>query len=111
MKRLGYMLLGFTMLAVYACSQSHSVAPKTVAVSTPRLAIPAGDASIVGTCKAKDGTVLPGGTVLIRDGAGHERTTITDAQGVYAFHLIVPGKCTVWWQLAGYGSATRVITV
>lgn len=111
MKRLSYMLLGFTTLVVLACSQSHSVAPKAVAVNPPRLQVPVGDASIVGTCKAKDGTVLPGVTVLIRDGSGHERTATTDAMGRYAFHMIVPGKCTIWWQLAGYGSSTRIIRV
>lgn len=111
MKRLSHMLLGFTML-IAACSQSHATAPRTAMINaTPPPPILAGDASLVGFCKAKDGSVLPGVIVAIRDGAGHQQTAVTDAQGRYAFRMILPGKYTVHWVLAGYGTTTRVVTV
>jgi Ca-activated chloride channel homolog len=111
MKRLSYMLLDFTMLGVLACSQSHTT-PNTGALNTPPPpTVLAGDAAIVGTCQAKDGTALPGVTVMIRDNAGHGQTVVTDAQGRYAFRMILPGKYIVRWELAGYGSARRVVTI
>ena len=112
MKRLSHMLLGFTMLIASACSQSHAAAPVMALINaTPPPPILAGDASLVGFCKAKDGSVLPGVTVAIRDAAGRQQTAITDAQGRYAFRMILPGQYTIRWQLAGYGTATRVLTV
>src|SRR5260221_2255325 len=110
MKRLSYMLLGFTMLAVAACSQSHT-APKTVAINTPLPAVLTGDAAIVGTCLARDRSVLPGVTVTISDNAGHSQTAVTNAQSGYAFRMILPGKYSVRWELVGYGMATRLVTI
>jgi Ca-activated chloride channel family protein len=103
------MLLGFTMLAAFACSQSQT-APKTVAVSTPPPVL-TGDAAIVGTCRARDHSVLPGVTVMIKDSAGHVQATITNAQGGFAFHMIQPGAYKVRWELAGYGTTTRALTI
>jgi Ca-activated chloride channel family protein len=112
MKRLSHMLLGFTMLIASACSQSRATAPVTAMINaTPPPPILAGDASLVGFCKAKDGSVLPGVTVAIRDGAGHQQTAVTDVQGSFAFRMILPGQYTIRWELAGYGTATRVVTV
>src|SRR5258708_11364803 len=111
MERIRPRLLGFTMLIASACSQSHATAPVTAMISaTPPPPILAGDASLVGFCKAKDGSVLPGVIVTIRDAAGHQQTEVTDAQGSYAFRMILPGQYTILWELAGYGLATRVLT-
>jgi Ca-activated chloride channel homolog len=110
MKRLSYMLLSFTMVTVLACSQSHT-APKTVAVNAALPPIVAGDAAIVGTCQARDGSVLPGVIVMINDNAGHGQNTVTDSQGRYFFRMILPGEYVVRWELAGYGTARRVVRV
>src|SRR5260221_13145628 len=112
MKRLGHILLGFPMLIASACSQSPAAAPVTAMINaTPPPPILAGDASLVGFCKAKDGSGLPGVTVTIRDAAGHQQTEVTDVQGSFAFRMILPGQYTIRWELAGYGTATRVVTV
>jgi hypothetical protein len=62
--------------------------------------------NIFGTTQAKDGSVLPGVTVVLTGVAAPE-TFITDAQGKFRFLNLSPGSYTVKAELAGYGSATR----
>src|SRR5438874_2821249 len=62
--------------------------------------------NIYGKVQAKDGSVLPGVTVVLT-GVAAPQTTITDAQGDFRFLSLSPGTYSVKAELAGYGSATR----
>jgi Ca-activated chloride channel family protein len=107
MKRFVLVLL---VLSFMACSQSK-VASQFAAPQPPAPPIPAGDASVTGVCQAKDGSVLPGVSVYLSDAQGHANGTVTDSQGRFAFRMVTPGQYTILWNLAGYGHATRVVTI
>ena len=62
--------------------------------------------SIYGKVQAKDGSVLPGVTVTLT-GIGAPQTAVTDAQGLFRFPNLSPGKYTIKGELSGYGTATR----
>jgi hypothetical protein len=62
--------------------------------------------NIYGKVQAKDGSVLPGVTVVLT-GVGAPQTTYTDTQGNYRFLNLSPGVYSVKAELAGYGTATR----
>src|SRR5437660_4791845 len=63
--------------------------------------------NIYGKVQAKDGSVLPGVTVVLT-GFGAPQTTVTDAQGNFRFLNLSPGAgYTLKAELAGYGTATR----
>jgi hypothetical protein len=63
--------------------------------------------NIYGKVQAKDGSVLPGVTVVL-SGFGAPQTAVTDAQGNFRFLNLSPGAgYTLKAELAGYGTATR----
>jgi hypothetical protein len=62
--------------------------------------------NIYGKVQAKDGSVLPGVTVVLT-GMGAPSTTVTDAQGNFRFINLSPGTYSLKAELAGYGTATR----
>jgi hypothetical protein len=67
--------------------------------------------NIYGKVQAKDGTALPGVTVVL-SGVGAPQTAISDAQGDVRFISLSPGTYTLKADLAGYGTSTRAgITV
>ncbi len=102
-------LFCLVLIAVFAAACSHThVPPPAEEVLVP---IPAGDANVLGVCQARDRSLLPGVTVLIRDGAGHANRCVTDAQGRYQFMSLQPGRYTIRWQLEGYGYLVRTVTL
>jgi hypothetical protein len=62
--------------------------------------------NIYGKVQAKDGSVLPGVTVMLT-GVGAPQTTVSDAQGNFRFLNLSPGTYSIKAELAGYGTATR----
>src|SRR5438105_14623624 len=62
--------------------------------------------NIYGKVQAKDGSVLPGVTVILT-GVGAPQTTVTDADGNFRFISLSPGAYSLKAELAGYGTATR----
>jgi hypothetical protein len=62
--------------------------------------------NIYGKVQAKDGSVLPGVTVVLT-GVGAPQTQVTDGQGNFRFINLSPGTYTLKAELAGYGTATR----
>src|SRR5207244_5909648 len=90
--------IAFVLLLLVACS--HATPPPT----DTQLPMPG---LISGTVIAKDGSVLPGVTVTL-DGRA---TTVTDAQGGFRFLSTPPGEHFVVAELAGYGRATRIVTI
>lgn len=68
---------------------------------------PGAASAIRGDVVAKDGSVLPGVTVTLDKSA----TTVTDANGTYAFPNVTPGRHSVTATLAGFGSMTRIVDV
>ena len=62
--------------------------------------------NIYGKVQAKDGSVLPGVTVVLT-GVGAPSTQITDSQGNFRYLNLSPATYTLKAELAGYGSATR----
>jgi hypothetical protein len=62
--------------------------------------------NIYGKVQAKDGSALPGVTVVLT-GVGAPQTTVTDAQGNFRFLSLSPGTYSLKAELAGYGTATR----
>src|SRR5213594_123815 len=62
--------------------------------------------NIYGKVQAKDGSVLPGVTVVLT-GVGAPQTTITGPQGEFRFLSLSPGTYSLKAELAGYGTATR----
>jgi hypothetical protein len=62
--------------------------------------------NIYGKAQAKDGSVLPGVTVVLT-GMGAPQTTVTDGQGNFRFLNLSPGTYTLKAELSGYGSAIR----
>src|ERR1700730_8799629 len=62
--------------------------------------------NIYGKVQAKDGSVLPGVTVVLT-GVGAPQTTVTDSQGNFRFINLSPGTYSLKADLAGYGNATR----
>src|SRR5438093_5575989 len=62
--------------------------------------------NIYGKVQAKDGSVLPGVTVVLT-GVGAPMTTITGPQGEFRFLSLSPGTYSLKAELAGYGTATR----
>src|SRR5438034_7552943 len=63
--------------------------------------------NIYGKVQAKDGSVLPGVTVVLT-GFGAPQTAVTDAQGNFRFLNLSPGAgYSLKAELAGYGTATR----
>ncbi|HEX3579836.1 MAG TPA: carboxypeptidase regulatory-like domain-containing protein [Thermoanaerobaculia bacterium] len=67
--------------------------------------------NIYGKVQAKDGSALPGVTVVL-SGVGAPQTAISDAQGDFRFISLSTGTYTLKADLAGYGTSTRAgITV
>src|SRR2546423_5067325 len=62
--------------------------------------------NIYGKVQAKDGSVLPGVTVVLT-GVGAPKTTVTDAQGNFRFISLSPGAYSLKAELAGDGTAPR----
>src|SRR5436190_23549099 len=62
--------------------------------------------NIYGKVQAKDGSLLPGVTVMLT-GVGAPQTVVTDNQGNFHFLSLSPGMYTIKAELAGYGVATR----
>ncbi|HXH38180.1 MAG TPA: carboxypeptidase regulatory-like domain-containing protein [Thermoanaerobaculia bacterium] len=62
--------------------------------------------NIYGKVQAKDGSALPGVTVVLT-GVGAPQTSISDAQGDFRFIGLSPGTYTLKADLAGYGTSTR----
>ena len=62
--------------------------------------------NIYGKVQAKDGSVLPGVTVILT-GVAAPTTTVTGPQGEFRFLSLSPGTYSLKAELAGYGSATR----
>jgi len=62
--------------------------------------------NVYGKVQAKDGSVLPGVTVVLT-GVAAPQTTYTDAQGNFRFLNLSPGTYSLKAELAGYGTATR----
>src|SRR5437867_12043507 len=62
--------------------------------------------NIYGKVQAKDGSVLPGVTVVLT-GVGAPMTTITGPQGEFRFLSLSPGTYSLKAELGGYGTATR----
>jgi hypothetical protein len=92
--------IALVLLLLVACSHATPPPPpQDTQLQMPGL--------IRGTVIAKDGSVLPGVTVVL-DGRA---MTVTDAQGGFRFLSVPPGKHAVVAQLAGYGQGTRVVTI
>ena len=67
--------------------------------------------NIYGKVQAKDGTALPGVTVVLT-GVGAPQTQISDASGDFRFINLSPGSYSLKAELANYGTSTRAgITV
>src|SRR5437867_8104311 len=62
--------------------------------------------NIYGRVQAKDGSLLPGVTVILT-GVGAPQTAITDPQGNFRFLNLAPGTYSIKAELSGYGTATR----
>src|ERR1700730_18312362 len=62
--------------------------------------------NIYGKVQAKDGSVLPGVTVVLT-GVGAPQTNVTDSQGLFRFINLSPGQYSIKAELSGYGTATR----
>jgi len=62
--------------------------------------------NIFGKVQAKDGTALPGVTVVLT-GVGAPATFVTDSQGAFRFLNLSPGTYALKAELAGYGATTR----
>ena len=62
--------------------------------------------NIYGKVQAKDGTALPGVTVVLT-GVGAPQTQISDASGDFRFINLSPGSYSLKAELANYGTSTR----
>src|SRR5437879_7318188 len=62
--------------------------------------------NIYGKVQAKDGSALPGVTVMLT-GVGAPQTTVSDGLGNFRFLSLSPGTYSIKADLAGYGVATR----
>jgi len=62
--------------------------------------------NIYGHVQAKDGSMLPGVTVVL-SGVGAPQTFVTDATGAFRFVNLSPGTYQLKAELAGYGTSTR----
>jgi len=62
--------------------------------------------NIYGKVQAKDGTALPGVTVVLT-GVGAPQTFVTDSQGNFRFPNLSPGSYSLRAELAGYGTSAR----
>jgi hypothetical protein len=62
--------------------------------------------NIYGKTVAKDGSVLPGVTVMLT-GVGAPMTTVSDEQGNFRFPNLSPGSYTLKAELSGMGTTTR----
>ncbi|HEV2722666.1 MAG TPA: von Willebrand factor type A domain-containing protein [Thermoanaerobaculia bacterium] len=93
--------IAFVLLLLVACT--HTTAPppppQDSTLQTPGL--------IRGAVIAKDGSPLPGVTVSL-DG---RQAAVTDARGSFTFLSAPSGKHTLRAELAGYGTATRSVTI
>jgi len=91
------------LLLLIACTH----APQPSLVQTAQLLPPGADSAIRGFVTAKDGSALPGVTVIL-DG---KDATVSDANGAYAFLHVLPGNHSVRAELAGYGTSAYSVTV
>ena len=94
--------LVLVLLVLVACTDVRRIVQPPVQY-TP---IPAGNAAVMGKVQAKDGTTLPGVTVMLIKGT-NVQTFVTDVQGNFRFIAIQPATYTLKAELAGYGTATR----
>ncbi|MGZ7031790.1 MAG: carboxypeptidase regulatory-like domain-containing protein, partial [Thermoanaerobaculia bacterium] len=62
--------------------------------------------NIYGKVQAKDGSALPGVTVVLT-GVGAPQTFVSDSQGNFRFPNLSPGTYGLKAELAGYGSSVR----
>jgi Ca-activated chloride channel homolog len=91
--------IALVLLLLVACSHATPPPPQDTQLQMPGL--------IRGTVIAKDGSVLPGVTVML----DHSAITVTDAQGAFRFLATPPGKHAVVADLAGYGRGARIVTI
>jgi len=63
-------------------------------------------ATVSGSIVDTSGAVVPGATVVL-SGAGGSQTTVSDAQGAYAFRNVAPGTYQVTATLPGFAPATQ----
>jgi hypothetical protein len=90
MKRSGWIAI---VLVAFACAVS-TPAPKPLELPST------GTAMVTGRVSA-GGAALPGATVILSNASGARRTTVSDSNGLYAFHAVPDGKYTVAFELAG----------
>ena len=89
-----------------------NLACKSAPTKTPAGALPlTGSAEVGGFVQAKDGSKLPGVTILLVAANGDSRAMVSDAQGHYRFVAVPPGSYVLRFELAGFGMATRHLTV
>ena len=70
-----------------------------------------GHGGIEGRVSDTDGAPLPGVTITAVGPEGQQRTTVSDAEGFYAFERLVPGSYVVTASLAGMGTSTTRVAV
>jgi Ca-activated chloride channel family protein len=90
--------IALVLLLLVACT--HATPPPQDLV----LQIPG---TIYGKVVAKDGSVLPGVTVIL----DKKTAFVTDAQGAFRFLAVPSGKHTLVAELAGYGTSMRNVTI
>ena len=62
--------------------------------------------NIFGKVQAKDGSALPGVTVVLT-GVGAPQTFVSDSQGNFRFPNLSPGAYNLKAELAGFGTSAR----
>ena len=66
---------------------------------------------VSGSVRDESGGALPGVSVDLRSGAAPVRTAITDAQGVYRFDGVEPGRYQILFTLINFAAVRREIEV
>jgi len=70
-------------------------------------AAPLAVAGVIGRVTDSQGGALPGATLTLRDAAGRQRTTASDANGWYYFAGLTPGDYSLHGQLVGFNEHRR----
>jgi iron complex outermembrane receptor protein len=80
-------------------------------VGLPLTAAAQNTGRITGVVTDATGGVLPGVTVTIKAGTAAAQTTVTDANGRYAFDKLAPGSYEVSFELSGFAKQTSTAAV